>query len=256
MSNYKVVTLCGSTKFKEEFIQAQKELTLQGYIVLTVGLFGHTGDKEAFDIETKMMLDDMHKRKIDLSDSIYVINKDSYIGESTRSEIQYAISKNKIVNYMYIPEYYNAIYRFKPKKSKDVLLGYAMIKEARKIYFIEAPNGVRYDYKEEELEWYQEIKFTKTINKIVYVHNAQVLKNNSIQKTQITTQCNPSNINYKSSPVITVKLSKESIGEYVDNKDRHTSTILVNEILCNQYKGDKCSTKPPLPTPPSIKKEI
>lgn len=36
------------------------------------------------------MLDDMHKRKIDMADEIYVINVGGYIGESTRSEIEYA----------------------------------------------------------------------------------------------------------------------------------------------------------------------
>ena len=50
--------------------------------------------------ENKKLLDDIHKRKIDMSDEIYVINKGGYIGESTRSEIEYAKKKNKIVNYM------------------------------------------------------------------------------------------------------------------------------------------------------------
>lgn len=42
VGNYKVITLCGSTRFKEEFMQAQKNLTLQGNIVISVGLFGHS----------------------------------------------------------------------------------------------------------------------------------------------------------------------------------------------------------------------
>ena len=99
VGNYKVVTLCGSTRFKDEFMEAQKRLTLKGYIVISVGLFGHSGDSEAFDEETKKMLDDMHKRKIDMADAIYVINKYGYIGESTRSEIAYAQETGKAVYY-------------------------------------------------------------------------------------------------------------------------------------------------------------
>ena len=55
---------------------------------------------EVLTKETKKLLDDIYKRKIDMSDEIYVINKGGYIGESTRSEIEYAKKKNKIVNYM------------------------------------------------------------------------------------------------------------------------------------------------------------
>ena len=101
--NYEVVTLCGSTRFKEEFIKAQKDLTLQGKIVISVGLFGHAGDNEVWDENTKEMLDDMHKRKIDMADYIFVINKNNYIGESTRSEIEYAKSTGKPVHYLETP---------------------------------------------------------------------------------------------------------------------------------------------------------
>ena len=98
---YPVITLCGSTRFKDEFMQVQKELTLKGNIVISVGLFGHSGDNEVFtNKETKIMLDDIHKRKIDLSDSIYVINKNGYIGESTKSEIEYAKMTGKNIYYM------------------------------------------------------------------------------------------------------------------------------------------------------------
>lgn len=107
IENYKIVTLCGSTKFKKEFLEIQKKLTLLGYIVISVGLFGHSGDNEVWEnmdegtlTKTKSMLDDMHKRKIDLSDMIYVINVGGYIGESTRSEIEYAISTGKEVHYL------------------------------------------------------------------------------------------------------------------------------------------------------------
>ena len=95
---FPIITLCGSTKFKQDFFEVQKYFTLKGWIVLSVGLFGHSGDKEAW--EYKEMLDEMHKHKIDLSDAIYVINKNGYIGQSTQSEIDYAKKHGKIIYYM------------------------------------------------------------------------------------------------------------------------------------------------------------
>ena len=97
---YKVITLCGSTKFKDEFMKVQKELTLQGHIVISVGLFGHSGDDEVWTEGTKEMLDDMHKAKIDMDDEIFVINVGGYIGSSTRSEISYAFMKGKPIHYL------------------------------------------------------------------------------------------------------------------------------------------------------------
>jgi len=103
IGKYKIITLCGSTKFKDEFLAEQKRLTLEGNIVISVGLFGHSGDNEVWSGSTKEMLDDMHKRKIDLADEIFVINAGGYIGASTRSEIEYAISTNKPVSYLIAP---------------------------------------------------------------------------------------------------------------------------------------------------------
>lgn len=100
ISNYKIITLCGSTRFKDQFLEMQKKLTLEGNIVISVGLFGHSGDKEVLNDGVKEMLDDMHKRKIDLADEIYVINVGGYIGSSTKSEIEYAIKTGKKVNYL------------------------------------------------------------------------------------------------------------------------------------------------------------
>lgn len=104
---YKVITLCGSTRFKDEFMEVQKRLTLEGNIVISVGLFGHSGDNEVWDnmdegtlTKTKEMLDDMHKRKIDMADEIFVINVGGYIGSSTRSEIDYAQTTGKLVRYL------------------------------------------------------------------------------------------------------------------------------------------------------------
>ena len=106
VGKYKVITLCGSTRFKDAFMEAQKKLTLEGNIVISVGLFGHSGDSEVWEgmsedtlTATKRMLDDMHKRKIDMADEIFVINVGGYIGSSTRSEIEYAHATGKPVRY-------------------------------------------------------------------------------------------------------------------------------------------------------------
>ena len=100
VGKYKVITLCGSTRFKDEFLEVQKRLTLEGNIVISVGLFGHSGDDEVWTPGTKEMLDNMHKRKIDMADGIFVINVGGYIGESTRSEIEYAQRNGKEVQYL------------------------------------------------------------------------------------------------------------------------------------------------------------
>ncbi|MBF4691506.1 hypothetical protein [Fusibacter ferrireducens] len=100
MNKYNVITLCGSTRFKDEFIEVQKDLTLQGNIVISVGLFGHSGDNDVWKNGTKEMLDDMHKCKIDMANEIFVINKDGYIGSSTKSEIEYAKTTGKSVRYL------------------------------------------------------------------------------------------------------------------------------------------------------------
>lgn len=80
---------------------------MKGNTVISVGLFGHSGDEEVWDgmdegtlSKTKEMLDDMHKRKIDMADAIFVINVGGYIGESTRSEIEYAKANGKEVRYL------------------------------------------------------------------------------------------------------------------------------------------------------------
>ena len=84
-------------------MEAQKRLTLAGNIVISVGLFGHSGDDEVLTEGKKEMLDDMHKRKIDMADGIYVINVGGYIGQSTRGEIDYARAHGKSIEYLEKP---------------------------------------------------------------------------------------------------------------------------------------------------------
>lgn len=99
-----IITLCGSTKFKDRINRMNALLTMQGKLVISLGVFGHT-DLPEFDWSTngtkvKQMLDNLHKRKIDLADSIYVINVEGYIGESTQREIEYAQQHNKTIYYL------------------------------------------------------------------------------------------------------------------------------------------------------------
>ena len=96
---YNIITSCGSIKFKDEFLKVQEKLVLEGNIVFTPNFFNNI-KKEEISLETKEMLDKMHKQKIDMSDEIYVINQGGYIGESTKLEIEYAKSKGKKVTYL------------------------------------------------------------------------------------------------------------------------------------------------------------
>ncbi len=96
---YKVICLCGSTKFKEDFIREQQRLTLQGNVVLSVGVFGHADNVSITD-SVKVLLDDIHRQKIDMSDEIFIINKNDYIGVSTQKEMDYALACGKPVSYM------------------------------------------------------------------------------------------------------------------------------------------------------------
>ena len=100
INGFKVITLCGSTRFKDEFLEAQKRLTLEGNVVITVGLFGHSGDDVVWTEGVKEMLDRQHLAKIDLADEIFVINVGGYIGDSTRREIAYAEFKGKTITYL------------------------------------------------------------------------------------------------------------------------------------------------------------
>jgi len=93
-----VICLCGSTKFKDLFYKYNREFTLKGYIVVMPGVFAHSGDE--ITEEQKLRLDELHKWKITMSEAIFVINKDGYIGQSTKSEIEFAENLGIKVIYM------------------------------------------------------------------------------------------------------------------------------------------------------------
>lgn len=95
----KVITLCGSTKFKKHFEYVNAILTLQGHIVLSVGVFVHSDNLKISD-DQKTGLDELHKRKIDLSDEVFVLDVDGYVGNSTQGEIEYARRRGKPVRFL------------------------------------------------------------------------------------------------------------------------------------------------------------
>lgn len=98
-----IITLCGSTKFKEEFEYANRELTLNNWIVLSVGTMMHRLDNEELKqrvFKSKSQLDKLHKEKILMSDCILILNKNGYIGESTKSEMEYAYANDKKVFFL------------------------------------------------------------------------------------------------------------------------------------------------------------
>lgn len=101
-----IICLCGSTRFTREMLIKQWELTKQGYIVVSWCALPddyyqgdekfHIGDQEG----VKEYVDEIHKRKIDISDEVLVIDLGGYVGTSTRSEIDYAIKHGKPVRYL------------------------------------------------------------------------------------------------------------------------------------------------------------
>lgn len=100
-----IVCLCGSTRFKREFIEANFKETMAGKIVLSVGWFGHAdGDIYTPTDEEKARLDELHLKKIDLADEVLVINVNSYIGESTSRELAYAKLSGKRIRYWELGE--------------------------------------------------------------------------------------------------------------------------------------------------------
>ena len=98
-----IVCLCGSTRFVDIFNEYRQRFTYEGKIVLSIEIVISQlvqADPQHCNPELKKMLDDLHLRKIDLCDKVFVINKGGYIGESTTNEINYAKSINKPIEYL------------------------------------------------------------------------------------------------------------------------------------------------------------
>lgn len=130
-ANNLIITLCGSSKFKNEFEKVQKELSLKGYLVFSLGLFGHSGDDEAW--EKIDILKREHMEKIIRSNSIFVIDVDGYIGETTKQEIDYARYHGKKIYYYS----HNDLENIKEIKQNE----YNMFREIRDDFYI-GPNDL------------------------------------------------------------------------------------------------------------------
>lgn len=101
----KIVCLCGSTRFYQEFQRANYEETMKGNIVLSVGFCMHSseaahGESWGCTPEQKLALDELHKQKIEFADEIYVLNVGGYIGESTANEIAHAKKLGRPIRYL------------------------------------------------------------------------------------------------------------------------------------------------------------
>lgn len=94
----KIITICGSIKYKKEMMQISEKLALEGNCVITP-IFPTRQNVEDYTEEEIQTLGKMHKEKIRISDAIFVVNVDNYIGNTTRSEIEYAKSLNKEILY-------------------------------------------------------------------------------------------------------------------------------------------------------------
>ena len=94
----KIITICGSLKFENEMKYISEKLALEGNCILSV--IYPTKGKEKYTKEEIELLGKEHFKKIDISNAIFVINKNGYIGESVRNEIEYAKKQNKEIIYL------------------------------------------------------------------------------------------------------------------------------------------------------------
>lgn len=112
MNRPKVYTLCGSSRFPEAFHLVNAHLSMQGHVVISLGLFGHADEPRGARFLTsdgdestpeKVALDQLHFRKIDMADAIFVVNVGGYVGSSTKREIAYAEANGKAVEWLFTP---------------------------------------------------------------------------------------------------------------------------------------------------------
>ena len=94
----KIITICGSYKFKKEMIEIAEIMTLKENCVLLPNELSRT-NKESYTEEEASIIDKMHKEKIKISDAILVVDINNYIGRSTKEEIEYAKNLNKEIIY-------------------------------------------------------------------------------------------------------------------------------------------------------------
>src|SRR5260221_14621420 len=96
------ICLCGSAKFEDQFHSWDEKLTLAGHVVYSLAIYPSSkgGVKDWMDEKTKILLDLIHLAKIEESDAIVVLNVGSYVGDSTRREIEWARIRGKQVFYL------------------------------------------------------------------------------------------------------------------------------------------------------------
>ncbi len=95
----KVITVCGSLKFYKEMMEVTEKMELKGNCMLVPIYNPSKPNKDDFTEEEALILDKIHKERIKLADAILVVNVDNYIGNSTKSEIEFAKSLNKEILY-------------------------------------------------------------------------------------------------------------------------------------------------------------
>ena len=94
---HKVVVLSGSIRFWDKIQELHEKLELEdGYVV--IGIIPHVMPRD-FTPEEEELLDELHREKIKLADALYVVNVNGYIGNSTRSEIEFAKQLGKEIIY-------------------------------------------------------------------------------------------------------------------------------------------------------------
>ncbi|MEU4623540.1 hypothetical protein AB0G04_26645 [Actinoplanes sp. NPDC023801] len=100
----KVITLCGSTRFEAEFAEVSQRLTMEGCVVISLGMFslpelpGYDWTVDRSDLKGRIGA--VHRQKIRMADEVYIVDPGGYVGESTRREIDYAESLGKPVRYL------------------------------------------------------------------------------------------------------------------------------------------------------------
>ena len=95
----KIITVCGSLKYQDEMMRIAEEKSLEGLCVLTP-VFPVIKDVKITEAQLAS-LKEAHRKRIELSDSVLIINPNNYIGESTKSEIEYAKKLGKELLYLY-----------------------------------------------------------------------------------------------------------------------------------------------------------
>ncbi len=101
---HKKIVISGSLRFTERMIAEQYRLESEGNLVIGCTYMPPGLKKEEISAEEWALFDEIHQRKIDLADAIFVVNVGGYIGDSTRSEIAYAKSQNKEILYLEAPK--------------------------------------------------------------------------------------------------------------------------------------------------------